>query len=106
MKKYNALRTIASIMKVLGIIYGVLTILAALASCIGFGALGSSYMYDDGVGIVMGIVYGLIVLIFGGLTALMMYAGGELIYLLIDVEQNTRDTSDLLRAASLANPTP
>ena len=104
MKKYNALRTIASVMKVLGIIYGVLTILAALVSCVGLGALGGSF--DEGAGIIMGFVYGLIVLIFGGLTALMMYAGGELIYLLIDVEQNTRDTSELLRAASLANPTP
>ena len=104
MKKYKALRTIASILKVVGIIYGVLTILGALGACIALGA-GASYMYDEGLGIIMGILYGLLILIIGGIAALMMYAGGELIYLLIDVEENTRETADLLRAASGANPT-
>lgn len=103
MKKFNALRTIASILKVVGIIYGVLTILGAIGSCIAIG-FGGSYLYDEGVAIVMGILYGLVILIFGGLTALITYAGGELIYLLIDVEQNTRETTELLRAASGANP--
>ena len=114
MKKYSALRTIATILKVLGIIYGVLTILSALGSCliaiIGgdiFNNLTYNYGYGYGLGgasVVAGIVIGLAILIGGGLTALLLYGSGESIYLLIDLEQNTRETADVLRIASGGQP--
>ena len=117
MKKYSALRTIATILKILGIIYGVLTILAAIGSCLIFGMvegvmsdildMGYGYGYGDymgGASIVTGIIIGLVILITGGLTTLLLYGGGESIYLLIDLEQNTRDTANVLRIASGAPP--
>lgn len=113
MKKYNALRTIATILKVLGIIYGVLTILAAIGSCL-ISIIGGdlidnfSYYYGygglGGASVVAGIVIGLAILIGGGLTALLLYGSGESIYLLIDLEQNTRETTDVLRIASGGQP--
>ena len=114
MKKYSALRTIATILKVLGIIYGVLTILAALGSCL-ISVIGGDIInnfdyyfgYGYGLGgasVVAGIVIGLAILIGGGLTALLLYGSGESIYLLIDLEQNTRETADVLRIASGGQP--
>ena len=113
MKKYSALRTIATILKILGIIYGVLTILSAIGACLIFGLaegvmddmMGYGYGYGmGGASIVAGIIIGLVILITGGLTTLLLYGGGESIYLLIDLEQNTRDTANVLRIASGAPP--
>jgi hypothetical protein len=115
MKKYAALRTIASIFKILGIISGVTTILLSLGSCLFFGFVGTSMnaiMYnmtgssgDSAATIIAGIITGLIVLIYGGFSALLIYGSGELIYVLLDMEQNTRETAELMRfAARSASP--
>jgi len=110
MKKYAALRTIASIFKILGIISGVITILLALSACLFTGFLGTSMsgmMYDltgssdsSITGIIGGIISGLIILVYGGFSALLIYGSGELIYVLLDMEQNTRETAELLRVTS------
>jgi hypothetical protein len=110
MKKYTALRTIASIFKILGIISMVITILLSLGSCLFFGFVGTSMnaiMYnmtgssgDSAATIIAGIITGLIVLIYGGFSSLMIYGAGELIYVLLDIEQNTRESSELLRISA------
>lgn len=118
MKKYAALRTIATILKILGIISLVITILIALASCVlSFGAgsvfsaisrdlYGYGYGSDSGAMIVAGIVGGVIILLYGGLSSLLIYGGGEMIYVLLDMEQNTRETAELLRIASRMSENP
>jgi len=116
MKKYAALRTIASIFKILGIISGVITILLALGACVFTGFLGTSMngmMYDltgssgsSAAGIIGGIISGLIILVYGGFSALLIYGSGELIYVLLDMEQNTRETTELLRIASRMSENP
>ncbi len=102
--RYSALRTIATIYKVIGYIVLVLTILAALAVC-GLSVAGGSAMEAlsrdfGGTGIVSGVVGGLIafvvILIYGGLIAVSLIAFGEGIYLFIAIEENTRKTSLLL----------
>jgi ABC-type transport system involved in multi-copper enzyme maturation permease subunit len=115
MKKYTALRTIGSILKILGIINGVITILLSLGSCLFFGFIGSqisSVMYrisgtggDIGGTIITGVITGLTILIYGGISALMIYGVGELIFLMIDMEHNTRETTELLRISSGEKPT-
>ena len=111
MKKYAALRTIATIFKILGIISLVLTILLALASCLFYGIMGASFgnipdLYgnynSDGSGVVVaaGIIVGVMILIYGGFSSLMIYGAGELIYVLLDIEQNTRESNDMLRISA------
>ena len=46
---------------------------------------------------VAGIILGLFILIYGGFSSLMIYGAGELIYVLLDIEQNTRETAELMR---------
>ena len=111
MKKYKALRTIATIFKILGILSLVLTILLSLASCLFYGAMGAYFnnqsreFYgvtggDSGVVVAAGIILGLFILIYGGFSSLMIYGAGELIYVLLDIEQNTRETSELVRISA------
>ncbi len=116
MKKYTALRTIAMIFKILGIISLVLTILLSLASCLFYGIMGVSLSSltrefsgltggESGVVVAAGIILGLFIIIYGGFSSLMIYGVGELIYVLLDIEQNTRESSELLRiSARSASP--
>jgi hypothetical protein len=109
-KRYRALRFIGSLYKVIGIILGVITILAALSSCI-FSALSGSII-DNAIrqgfgnssgglgffsGFLGGVIVGFILLLNGGIASTMLYAIGEAIYLFINVEENTRATVTLLQ---------
>jgi hypothetical protein len=106
--RFHALRTIGSIFRVVGYIFLVLTILSAFAVCgltvIG-GTTAQSFAREFGTsttgagilgGLVGGLLLGLLVILYGGLISLMLVAFGEGIYLLIDVEENTRKTSYLI----------
>ncbi len=107
--RFHALRTIGTIFRVVGYIFLVLTILGALAVC-GLSAIGGTALESasselgvssTGAGLVSGLfgglLLGLIVILYGGLISLMLVAFGEGIYLLIDVEENTRKTSYLIQ---------
>jgi hypothetical protein len=106
--RFRALRTIASIFRVVGYIILVLTILAALGVCgasvIG-GSLFESTSRQFGVsstgagflsGLFGGLLAGVLVILYGGLLALSFVAFGEGIYLLLGIEENTRKTTYLL----------
>lgn len=114
--KYHALRTIGSIFRVVGYIFLVLTILSALAVCgltvIG-GTTAETLAQEFGTsttgagflgGLVGGLLLGLLVILYGGLISLMLVAFGEGIYLLIDVEENTRRTSYLMENQNKLQP--
>lgn len=49
-----------------------------------------------GAGFAGGFVFGLIILFYGGFSALFLYAAGEVLTLLMDLEANTRATAALL----------
>ncbi len=118
-KRYHALRTIGSIFRVVGYIILVLTILAALAVC-GISVIGGTAIESasqqfgvntSGTGILGGIVGGLIaaiaIIIYGGMIALGLVAFGELVYLGIAIEENTRRTSMLVENQNkLPSPPP
>lgn len=107
-KRYSALRILGTVYKVLGIIAAVLTVLAAVALCgtsvLGGAALdsmGREYGQDFGGGGMFGGVMGGVVLsvlsvLYGGIIAITLYAFGEMIYLLIALEENTRATAAML----------
>lgn len=101
-KRYRALRIIGTMYKIIGATLLVLAIVGAIGICAA-GIIGGSAMQDftnefgPGMrgfgmlgGALGGIISGLFALIGGGLGGLTVYATGEAIYLLIDIEENTR----------------
>ena len=117
-KKYGILRFVGGFYKVVGIILGVITLFSSLGICLS-SILGGSMLSQaaqnsglplaaGGIGLIGGIIGALISLIFGALGALGMYAVGELISLLISVEENTRYSASQLhsRPPSPVQPAP
>jgi hypothetical protein len=106
--KYQALRIIGAIFKVMAVIVGIFTILAALLTCIGVTSMGplmdlaasTSGVGAAGLGTgmmaVIGVIYAVMILIMFLPFAVMLFAAGEGIFLLIDLEENTRRTVMLL----------
>jgi hypothetical protein len=106
-RKYNALRTVAAIMKVLGIIFAIITILLVIGACLISVAGGASLdeYYGTGFGGALGgLLFGLLLalapILTTGVYALILYAGGEAILVHIDIEENTRSMVYLLRKGS------
>jgi hypothetical protein len=115
-KRYRALRFVSGFYKVIGIILGVITLVSALGICVtsllGGSILGRAAQDLNNSGMpfvvgtssaIVGIITALITIITGALGALGTYAIGELITLLIDMEENTRVTASLLHPH---NPAP
>jgi Zn-dependent protease with chaperone function len=107
-QRFHALRTIGSIFRILGYIALVLTVLAALAFC-GLTVVGSTIfqsasqsfgLNSSGGGFITalfgGLLGGFLVLLYGGFISLSTIAIGELIYLLIGIEENTRKTTYMI----------
>jgi len=109
-KRYAALRIIGTIYKVLGGITGALTLLAAVGICatsiLGGAALdsfGREFGGDTGLlglfsGFFGGLITSLVVILYGGVLAITLYAFGEGVYLLLALEENTRTTAMLLQS--------
>ncbi len=108
-KRYGALRTIATIYKVAGIIVLIITIISILGICASsvlggslFSRLSNQYGNfpspgDTIGGVVGGLIASLVSILTGGGLALSLYAIGEGIYLLLAMEENTRATTVLLQ---------
>jgi hypothetical protein len=101
-KRYKALRLIAALMKITGIIIGVLSIIGALGVCATVTSGGVAFdrmlrEFDQSsrgmgslAGAMGGVLAGIVPVIVGGSWALFMYAGGEAVNLQIAIEENTR----------------
>jgi hypothetical protein len=107
-KKYAALRTIGTIYKIIGIVIAIITVLGSIGICIMGFASGSllqsaaSSLGSNSGGLggteagIAGIFAALWTLVAGAISAVTMYALGEGVYLLLDLEENTRKTAELL----------
>jgi len=98
-KRFGVLRILATIMKVLGIITAALAVLGALGTLIASfagGDLWSMLGYDANSGFFVGLLGSFGILILGILYAVIMYGYGELLMLLISMENNTFKTVQLL----------
>jgi len=114
--RYRALRTIATVFKVLG---WVILILGFLSAC-GASALmvlgGGTIMGMGGVGggsdagfiysLIMAIVVFVFTVVFVGLYALLLIAGSEGIYVFLDIEANTREMARRLGQRGTPAPPP
>lgn len=109
-KRFGALRVIGTIFKILGIIEGILAILAAIGSFILFAAGGnilntmaSSYNLQfnvEGAGLLTGVIISILSLLIGLVWAITTYGMGDLFYLLIALEENTRASAITLQTFS------
>ncbi|HLG39992.1 MAG TPA: hypothetical protein VI461_10000 [Chitinophagaceae bacterium] len=77
--RYPALRTIASLLKILGIVISVIAVIVVLV-------IFNINMNQE---VLLAVIISNIVV--GGFFALLSFALGELIYLFIDIEENTRN---------------
>ena len=98
-KRFGLLRVIAVIFKVKGVIVAAATLLAALFTLVmsvGGGNVWEMVGVDASTGLFAAILAAIIEVVVGALLALMLYGAGELITLLLDVEENTRSAVSLL----------
>ncbi len=105
-KRYPALRIIAVIYKIVGVIVGILAIIGAILSFVGVGSFMNYYGFNSGASMLGNLFGALIVLLFGLLGALGIFAVGDLIYILINIEENTRYSALVLRDRLAAPPQP
>lgn len=106
-KRYAAIRTIGTIYKVLGIIVGVITLLAVIAICAvsalsgaAVGQLGGADFGSLIGGTLGGLLVAIGVIIYGGIIALTLYAAGEAMYVFLALEENTRQSAEAARATT------
>jgi hypothetical protein len=103
-KKFGALRAIGTILKILGIIEAVLAFagmvtIIVISSVMGnVLTIGQFFVDLGGSAILLGIGVGLLFFFVTFIGAIGMYGLGELIYLLIATEENTRATVIMLQA--------
>jgi len=98
-KRFGILRILASILKILGVVVAALSILGGLISFVMsfagtdlFAAMG----LDSVSGIFVGILGSFVMIVAGLLYAIMLYGYGELLMLMISIEENTYRTVTLL----------
>jgi hypothetical protein len=106
-KKYTALRVIGTFYKIAGVLVALGTILMVVLEVVGASA-GNQYLSQYGYtgGPVVAFIGIIITFIFGGLSALGVFALGEALYLLIGLEENTRFTAIVLRDRLYPQPLP
>ena len=98
-KRFGILRVMSTIFKIIGIAIAVLSIIGGLVSSAAsftntdlFTGLG----FDENTAALVGVFASLSALVLGLLGALLVYGLGELIMLLIAIEENTSKTANLL----------
>ena len=98
-KRFGVLRLLATILKVLGIVVAAFAVLGGLGTLImsfAGGDLWSSIGYDANSGFFVGLIGSFGIVIGGILYAVILYGYGELLLLLLSMEDNTFKTVKLL----------
>jgi hypothetical protein len=98
-KRFAVLKVLSTILKILGIVTAALAVLGGLITFVmsfAGGDLFSAFGFDAAGGVLAGLLGAFMIVIFGALYALVLYGYGELITLLISLEDNTFRTVKLL----------
>mgnify|MGYP003971010799 CR=1 FL=1 len=98
-KRFGVLKLLATILKVLGVVVAAFAVLGGLGTLIislAGGDLMAAFGVDSGSGIFMGLVGSLGIVVFGFLYAIILYGYGELLLVLLSMEDNTYKTVKLL----------
>ena len=114
--RYRALRTIATVFKVLGWVILILGILSACgasaltvlsgSTMMGMGGLGGGSDTGFILSLIMAIVVFVFTVVFVGLYALLLIAASEGIYVFLDIEENTREMARRLGQRGTPAPPP
>ena len=89
MRKCRALRFVARLHQVVGLLVAVIAVMAVVFSLFALNAPGSGGL--AGLGVALAAL----------LSGMFIYAFGELIYLLIDIEANTRQAASVVEGSVL-----
>jgi uncharacterized integral membrane protein len=96
-KRFTALATIAFVLKALGVLVFIAAIILAVLAVINGTNIG---VWRDGWQTLPTIASVIGILVSGAISAIMLYAYGELIDLLISLEFNTRQQAHYARASA------
>jgi len=102
-KRFQVLRVIATIFRVLGIVIAAVALVAALITLVmslAGGQVWGLFGIDANTGFFGGLIAAFLEILLGVLYALIMYGYGELINLLLALEENTHNTVLLLEKSS------
>ncbi len=98
-KRFGVLRFMASVLKILAIVSAALAVLGGLVvfimSFAGGGAM-EAFGFDAAGGVLAGLFTAFMIILVGAIYSLFMYGYGELLMLLISMEENTFKTTTLL----------
>lgn len=98
-KRFGVLRVLSTILKILGIVTAALSVLGGLITFVmafAGGDIFAAFGIDAAGGVLAGLLGAFMIVILGGLYALLLYGYGELLMLLISMEDNTFRTVKLL----------
>jgi len=98
-KRFGVLRVLSSILKILGIVTAALAVLGGLIAFVMSFAGGDMFQamgIDSTGGVLAGLMGAFIIVVVGALYAVILYGYGELLMLLISMEENTFKTVKLL----------
>jgi len=98
-KRFGVLRVLAAVLKVLGIVVAALAVLGGLGALIisfAGGDLLSTFGYEVNSGFFVGIIVSISIVVIGVFYAVILYGYGELLMLLLSLEDNTFKTVKLL----------
>jgi hypothetical protein len=95
-EKYNFLRLAATIFKIIGWILLIVGIIGSLIAGVAGGFLGN-FADNLASGALGGIVLAILGIIFSVIIWVSLLAAAELLYVLMDIERNTREAAALLR---------
>ena len=93
--KYKNLRMVANVLKILAFVLGGLLVIVALISMVS-GAASSTSAYGGPAALFGGFMFGLVILVYAVVVFCFLYAFGECIYVLLDIEEHTQKSKDLL----------
>ncbi|HUV15557.1 MAG TPA: hypothetical protein VMW28_03220 [Pelolinea sp.] len=98
-KRFGVLKVLSTILKILGIVTAALSVLGGLITFImsfAGGDIFSALGFDATGGVLAGLMGAFVIVVVGALYALMLYGYGELLMLLVSMEENTFKTVKLL----------
>jgi hypothetical protein len=98
-KRFGVIRILATVLKILGIVVAAVAVLGGLGTLImSFvgGDLFSAFGIDANSGFFVALISSFSIVIFGIFNAVILYGYGELLMLLLSMEDNTFKTVKLL----------
>jgi hypothetical protein len=98
-KRFGVLRFLSAILKILGVVVAAMSVIGGIA-CIGLSSLGADLFTEMGIDSATGSYITLfgafMVVVVGILYAILLYGYGELLMVLVNIEDNTFRTVALL----------